>query len=858
MFARRLLSGIFLLLAVLLASGFIASCANGGSGSGKSSPATDDDASPDDDDDQSPADDDDDATPPTTEGFVFIARGSFAMGSPENEPGRRSDETLHQVTLTRDFELMAAPVMQETFQATMGYNPSWYPVFGQAPKRPVESVSWFDALAFANVISAAKGYAACYAMTDIVCADATPGDATTYCKSNGGILSATVALNAVSAYECVGFRLPTEAEYEYAARAGTTTALFNGAITETMCTPLDPKLDEIAWYCGNAVNKTHDVGGKKANAWGLFDMTGNVAEWTWDWYQFDYGGDASDPTGAAAGNFKAVRGGSHRFDGGSRCRSASRAVNTPDFRTKYVGFRIARTLSPSNPSPRRGIGEGSFAPRRGGIGAGSALKDYPNQLPFTFTRPAFGTPLTPDEIAAFTKKITGFWKQSNYFHWLLWTAHGMASDNPQGYPDYKMAYSNVNATKSSDAVPVVTFAQTGSDDNVTGANSRAFNGVLALYLLTGDAAIGRLVSQLSKGYVALADGMNWTDQDPERAIIARAIFPEDNDFVEEGRHGHADYSAIRHTQLDWNAQTIENTVNPAYGDLWVRNRRSKDDVCDIFRTVPMLERVVQDGADAAVRADAAKALDYLQNFARDIVDSGYYIRTKDVEGNQQVPVDDHDIVLDLASFVQYTILVPNAECDERETTAMIAYGGALDTNCGGGVCWLYEIVAGMGHYYNTDQIRFWHAADVYNALMAGQNDRALALLKGMVDRVEYMMYKDPEISKQPTWWADAATFLVAAASTGFPLTSDEARMVVTEFSDAAEYYAAWPYWDPWAPSVPPGAVPIAPDSTAPTGAVPTWDAMPALVEYCYSPLRNPATAPMIDCDIVRDPAQWGT
>jgi hypothetical protein len=271
----------------------------------------------------------------------------------------------------------------------------------------------------------------------------------------------------------------------------------------------------------------------------------------------------------------------------------------------------------------------------------------------------------------------------------------------------------------------------------------------------------------------------------------------------------------------------------------------------------MLMRVAQDGADESTREAAAKALQYLQNFARDVVDSGYTIRTKELGGNQQVPVDENNMVLDLASFVFYERLVPSAECTGKLSSALIGYQSPLDVDCGNGIGWLYELVATWGHYYNYEIVRYFHVASLYNALMVGANDTAYALMEGMVDRVNYFMYDDPNQAAHAEWFADGVPFLVAAAATGFPLTSEEARTVADEYSLSADYYSTWAYWDPWDPSVPEGAVPLTPDRSAPGGPAVPWDGMLFLLEYCYSPLVNPATAPLVDCDVVRDPAQWG-
>ena len=328
-----------------------------------------------------------------TAGFVKLNAGSFWMGSPEgqaclsgytgggcpgsgtaeSEPGRSSSETLHYVELTTAFEMQAKEVTQGEWQSVFpGWNPSYFPNCGETC--PVEQVSWYDVVAYANAKSSAAGLTACYVLTGIACEDGTsvasPADCMT--SARGGINVATVALNGVaSPYHCTGFRLPTESEWEYAYRAGGLTAFHtsagnNGAITQTDREPLDPNLDQIGWYGGNSTATYGGAygcsswfdgattcgpqpgGGKEANAWGLYDMSGNVWEWCWDWYASTYPAGTvvspvQDPSGSGSGSIRVYRGGSWgSYAGGAR--GALRNYFTPGYRYNNFGFRLARSV----------------------------------------------------------------------------------------------------------------------------------------------------------------------------------------------------------------------------------------------------------------------------------------------------------------------------------------------------------------------------------------------------------------------------------------------------------------------------------------------------------------------------------
>jgi formylglycine-generating enzyme required for sulfatase activity len=225
--------------------------------------------------------------------FIYIAPGSFIMGSPEHESGRGSDETQHEVTLTRGYTIQATPVTQGQWKALMGSNPSCFLQGGE--DCPVEGISWNECQEFIKKVNEVGDYT---------------------------------------------YRLPTEAEWEYACRAGASAALFNGEITELFCR-LDPCLDAAGWYCGNSGRKTHPVAEKNPNAWGLFDMHGNVCEWCQDWYGEYAAMPQADPPGAAFGPGRVVRGGSW-FSSSQNCRSASRFYRPPNSRCDFIGFRVVR------------------------------------------------------------------------------------------------------------------------------------------------------------------------------------------------------------------------------------------------------------------------------------------------------------------------------------------------------------------------------------------------------------------------------------------------------------------------------------------------------------------------------------
>lgn len=251
--------------------------------------------------------------PPVEQGdFIQIGGGTFMMGSPADERWREHDEVQHQVTIGA-YLIAKHEVSQAEYRSVTGTNPSYF----QEDSRPVEMVSWYDAIHFCNALSQAEGLEPAYEIN---------GSEITWNR------------------DADGFRLPTEAEWEYACRAGTTTPFNTGR---------NITVEQSNWYSsypyiegegGGAYRRqTVDVNEFESNPWGLYNMHGNVSEWCWDYYDAYDSTPQTDPAGPEAGKNRVARGGGW-YDYAKHVRSAYRSAAPADYVDYKRGFRLARNV----------------------------------------------------------------------------------------------------------------------------------------------------------------------------------------------------------------------------------------------------------------------------------------------------------------------------------------------------------------------------------------------------------------------------------------------------------------------------------------------------------------------------------
>lgn len=317
--------------------------------------------------------------------WVKINAGSFVFGSPWDTPFRDdSAEEEVNVTLTHDFMMAKTEVTQYQWQQVEGEMPDqlWY-----GDNLPVTMINFYDAAKYCNDLSIKEGYEPCYDLTSCkgdfaasctfreadknfqACSCPFFADDIDWTCNLNGVLNRNCFCDTVASgiyycyddaihvsdnwYECEGYRLPTTAEWEYAAKAGTTTHTYGGDVhgdPRSLCVD-EESLDDIAWYCYNSCDTIHPAGKKEPNNLGLYDMLGNVndiVDYFTDGLSIDYmdghpGEDLIDPQGRTLGHFKDIRGGSFH-DIGELTRASWQEQNEPDEKESIVGFRPVRTL----------------------------------------------------------------------------------------------------------------------------------------------------------------------------------------------------------------------------------------------------------------------------------------------------------------------------------------------------------------------------------------------------------------------------------------------------------------------------------------------------------------------------------
>ena len=458
----------------------------------------------------------------------------------------------------------------------------------------------------------------------------------------------------------------------------------------------------------------------------------------------------------------------------------------------------------------------------------------PSSLPVGFARPDVGAPLTPIELAAATDELVALLKGTRYFDLIDERVHGWPESDPNHGFWYGTWWSGVTVTKQGGEV-TYTHGANGADNNGL-RTAPLLEGACYAHLMWGKAQTARLVRRIARGYSSEALAMKRDASDAAKPMLARAHYPANITFTDSGRTMHIDY-ALDRPGIDGTSEYVHLPANPTFGDIWVKNNRSKDDMGHVMRSIAQVQACVP-RLDGAAQADLAQMRDLYAAWARQVEADGWGIATLDKTAQVTLPPIQQ-------SLAHYT-LIGNLECPGALMLRLLGDGNPGSLDCSNGISQA-EILAGTQVKSSAKQIlRTSHEGAVNMAFLTAQPGAGLPLLQGLAARVEgdlaLVTQVNPPSSVNPS---DIASLLVHAANAGVPLTSAEIRWLHGRLHLAHQTYLAQgaaPGYDVFNPATPDGAYPYEPG-----GDGLSFVEIGAMIGACASPYRNPAGRAIVDC-----------
>lgn len=456
----------------------------------------------------------------------------------------------------------------------------------------------------------------------------------------------------------------------------------------------------------------------------------------------------------------------------------------------------------------------------------------PNPPPI-FTRPDVGEPVTPEEVAKATEKYLAILRGTRYFEVVEERAHGWPESDPEGRYWFATWWSGVRVIKKDGRVTYLHSAD-GADNNGL-RTAPILVGACFAYNLWGKHA--HLIRRLVRGFNSWVLAMERISGPQTGVLMTRAHYPASVTSFDGEREVFIDYSLNRPGEDNDATIYVHNPDNPYWGDIYVKNKRSKDDIGHMLLALAFLPSCTKD-ADAALRED----LDLLETlygaWARRVEDDGWRIATVDREWNVYWPEED------LAFFIEFG----GVECKAMLAIRLYGRGDEGPLQCGDGLSPLDE-VQGLKNDFHQIQ-RSFHEAAAALAFLRGRTDVAVAMLHGLARRLDILLDARESPSPPPIPGdQDLAELVVMSAAVGVPLTSREVRFLHARLEDAYETYlseAMRPHYRVFDASTPDGEYTFTPDA----GGF-FWRYLGTLLGLCASPYLNPTSKPVLDCDAIR-------
>jgi hypothetical protein len=480
-------------------------------------------------------------------------------------------------------------------------------------------------------------------------------------------------------------------------------------------------------------------------------------------------------------------------------------------------------------------GSGDGAPE---LPPDGSVPAHPKGLPFPYTRPEKGAPIAQAAIDAKTDALLDLLTRTRYFGFVDERVHGWPESDPEKRYWYGTWWTGVDVHVASGQVTYFHGPQGSDNDGI--ATSPVLEGACFANLLWHDARLEHLERRLIRGFSSWILAMQRKAGDPD-ALLARASYPDSIASTDGAVKYQIDYSQNRPGEDNGAAEYVHVPANPTWGDIWVKNKRSKDDIGHMFRAIAQIDACDGTFADAATQADLVLLRTLYQAWARRVEDDGWAIATLDKSQATWIPPDT------LAHFVSFGT-VP-VECAGELALRLFGRGTPGTLDCGNGVSAVDQAASDIGHS-NGQILRTYHEAATSHALLSNNPTIAQTLLTGLALRLDTM--QDALDAGNPPPYVgvtDASDLIVYSANAGVPLTWREVAYLHAQIDKAHQTYT-----DPANDVVYHTFDPTTPDGSylyEPAGDGLKFRTIGALLGLCVSEWKNPASKPALNCDKIR-------
>ncbi len=464
------------------------------------------------------------------------------------------------------------------------------------------------------------------------------------------------------------------------------------------------------------------------------------------------------------------------------------------------------------------------------------LPPHATSLPWSYTRPEDGAPLGAQEVSDVTDVFLDLLTRTHYFDFIDRRVHGWPESDPAGGYWYATWWSGADVVKANGSITYRHNA-VGADNNGL-RTAQLLEGACFGSLLWHDAGIEHLARRLMRGFNSWILAMQEQANDPDGVLLTRAAYPAS--FTDTDRQISVDYSLDRPGVDNPATDYVHIPNNPYWGDVYVKNKRSKDDIGHMLRAIAQLDACDGKLAEPGAEDDLLAMRKNYIAWSRRVEDDAWTIATRDQNGKLWLPPDQ------LANFT----LLGNAECTEMLAIRLLGrFAPSSELSCGDGIGALDPAIMKASHS-NGEILRSFHEAAAGTALVTGNDSLALALDKGLARRVEEGLAGLEAGTPPPFLTNEAlASLMIHSVNVGVPLTWHEVRFLDDRIREAHDSFVDAlndVTFNTADASIPDGTYPF-----APSGSGIDFKLLGALLGSCASPYANPASKPILDCDKIK-------